>query len=281
VSKLISGEYDNVLNVKFPNLNGKKVVFFGDSITAAGIYEAEFAELSGCIVYNRGVGGTTFAKISSSLLWNDSLSDRVDKAANESTSSGSAGLPSNPDLIYLFAGINDWGRVAKNNETPVPAGGGSYQPEDYITGERFGDISIEDNTTFCGAVRYVMRKLKTKYPSIPIIVVLPLHTYSPNSYPLWSELNYATANDESSAWEVQKTTDDGKTLYDYRNAIKELAQEFGLPVVDTFEMGITPILSTDKTAYYNEGLHPNSTGYHLLGKFIYEQLSNQFLTKTI
>lgn len=281
VSKIITGEIDNILNVKYPNLNGKKVVFFGDSITAAGIYESEFQALTGCIAYNRGVGGTTYAQISQSLLWNESLADRVDLAAEEGTSSSNRGLPSNPDLIFVFAGINDWGRIAKNNETPVPAGGGSYQPADYITGERFGDMNVEDKTTFCGAVRYVLRRLKTKYPTTPIVTILPLHTYSPDQYPLWSELKYATPGTESTDWIIQKSTDDDKTLYDYRNAIRTIAGQFGIPVIDTFEMGITPILATDKAAYYNEGLHPNTAGYHLLGNFIYKQLPKEFLLKSV
>jgi len=38
-------------------------------------------------------------------------------------------------------------------------------------------------------------------------------------------------------------------------------------------------LSTDKSAYYAEGLHPNELGYKLLGQFIYKQTIDIFINR--
>lgn len=153
------------------------------------------------------------------------------------------------------------------------------EPAKYIMDNHFGDIYVEDINTFCGAVRYTFRRLKEKYPRIPIIAILPLHTYPITAYPLWSEIRYATQNDESTVITPRRTTLDNKTFYDYRNAIRDIAELYGIYSIDTFKIGYSAVLSTDKSAYYAEGLHPNALGYKLLGQFIYKQTIDIFINR--
>ena len=70
--------------------SGKKVVFFGDSITEQGYYVDAFKRLTGCIVVNRGRSGTSYAKTDAHA---NSLSERVDLPSSDAVG-GALGLPS-------------------------------------------------------------------------------------------------------------------------------------------------------------------------------------------
>lgn len=64
----------------------------------------------------------------------------------------------------------------------------------------------------------------------------------------------------------------GKTMYNYRDAIKNCAKMYGFPVIDFFDVGFSALLSEDRTRYYSEGLHPNALGGELMAKFMIKQL---------
>ena len=237
------------------NLKKKKVLFFGDSFTEMGYYAEIFAQLTGCEVYIRGAGGTTYAIIDKSLLWNKSLCERVDMPSNNTIGNvtDGVGLPDYIDYAFVFAGINDWGRVDKTNCDTTNSDASDGQTN---THELFGSIENENKDEFCGAVRYVLRRMKEKYPNAKIYSILPTHVYSPDNYPSWNDYNLSTKNDLSSTITEQKTTE-GKSLDDYRYAIKTISSILGIKVIDTTKIGISPMTNIDK---YIEGLHPNMNG---------------------
>ena len=132
-------------------LQGKKVVFLGDSITeGSGTSDIEhrytnvFAKLAGCEIFVDGIGGTRFAK--QTRTSKDARHDlyfigRVDA------------LPKEADIVVVFGGTNDFG----HGDAP------------------FGTFEDRTENTFCGAAHTLCRKLIEKYPTSIIVFMTPLH----------------------------------------------------------------------------------------------------------
>ena len=63
------------------------------------------------------------------------------------------------------------------------------------------------------------------------------------------------------------TNEEGNTLLDYVNAIKDIAFKYSIPVLDLYEIG--GINSYTYNTYTLDGLHPNNAGYaELSGKLL-------------
>lgn len=226
----------------------KKFLFIGDSITDTGYYINSIVTKTGCIAYNRGVSGTTLA-VNSSVA--NSMCERLDLDVNDIPTAKYQGFPSEADYVFVLGGINDWGRLRN---------------------QVFGDLNAAiDNTTFCGALKYLYKGLKSRYPGAKIVILNLLHTYSPTQYVNWKELSYED-DDETKAITVA-LNNVGKSLYDYRDAISKAAQMYGLPVIDLFNVGFTATLDKDRAAYYVDGLHPNEAGGEIMADYILKQLS--------
>lgn len=245
----INQSYPSYEEEKYSEWKGKKVLFIGDSITDTGYYVTSFQSLTGCVAYNRGLSGTTLAKGNVS----NSICERLDLPASDLTTNKGGGFPTQADLVFVLGGINDWGRLKSQVF-------GTF--EDAI-----------DNTTFCGALKYLYRGLRTKYPMAKIVILNLLHCYSPDTFPNWNELNYQNG-DETKAIIINQNTV-GKNMYDYRDAIKNCAEMYGFPVIDFFEVGFTATLFEDRTRYYIDGLHPNALGGELMAKFMVNQLKTK------
>ena len=241
--------YNSVLYKK--SLYGKKVLFIGDSITDMAYWVNWFAKLTGCIAYNRGVSGTTYTKNDVVL---NSFCERLDKEYNNNQNDKGQGFPSpeNVDLIIVLGGVNDFGRQA------------------YIKGE-YGSIKEAiDNTTFCGALRYFFKGLKEKYTETPIYALSMLHTYSDSTYSLWSEIKYED-DDDTKSYTV-KTTSEGKTFYDYKNAIEEVSKMYGIEYIDMFRCGFSALITSEREKFYEDGLHPNELGGYIMAMYLIKHI---------
>ena len=228
--------------------DGKKVLFIGDSITDTGYYVSSFQSKTGCIAYNRGLSGTTLAVSSVA----NSMCERLDLPASDLLNDKTGGFPTSADLVFVLGGINDWGRLKS---------------------QVFGDFNDAiDNTTFCGALKYLFRGLKLRYPGSKIAALNLLHCYSPDNFPAWNELNYQD-QDETKQITINFNSL-GKSMYDYRDAIAYCAKMYAIPVIDFFDVGFSSTLLIDRTNYYNDGLHPNQKGGELMADFILKQLSS-------
>lgn len=125
---------------------------------------------------------------------------------------------------------------------------------DYGHGDApFGTFSDRTPDTFCGAVHYLFRGLLEKYPTKKVVVLTPMHREgdtSPN--PLH-----------------------GKTLKDYVDVIRQVAEMYSLPVLDLFaSLGVCPDIPAQKEAYCPDGLHPNDAGNRLLAEKLKQFLEN-------
>ena len=241
------------------NLRGKTVLFIGDSITEQAKWVDAFQKLTGCIVVNRGVSGTT-------ITANDTLAgitfvDRLDK--DPSTTGFTGGFPlTGIDLVIVLGGVNDWGRREQ-------------------LGIKFGNEEDDiDKTTFCGACRYLFKGLKERYANIPIIALSMLHTYCiEQSFKTWNEIIY-TNDDDTKAYTVQ-LSEEGKSFYDYKDAVKQAANMYGIPFIDMFECGFSALLSADREMFYQDGLHPNDLGGYVMAMYVLFKIQPYLINKSI
>ena len=211
------------------NLKDKKIAFLGDSITegyGASAIENCFVERikkdKGLLeAYNYGIGGTRLAKQtrpSEEPAWDMDFISRVD------------GMEQDVDAVVVFGGTNDFG----HGDAP------------------FGNFGDTSNDTFCGACYVLMKKLVEKYPTVPIVIVTPLHRHNENDL-------------------VNKYGLPRKPLCEYVDIIRKTAEVFSLPVLDLFASGgMQPCVKSQYEAYFVDGLHPNDLGY----KKIADILSN-------
>lgn len=98
---------------------------------------------------------------------------------------------------------------------------------------------FEDRTpeTFYGACHYLMTHLLNRYPNGTIVFMTPLHR------------------------EVERKPDKVHTLSAYVAIIREVAEYYGIPVMDLYaNSGIQPQVKIMKETYCPDGLHPNVAG---------------------
>lgn len=103
---------------------------------------------------------------------------------------------------------------------------------DFIKNVELGTIDDEVDTTFYGGYKSLIRQLYKKYPNKKIVIMTPLHynlEYTPNSK--------------------------GYILKDYVNAIREIAEMFGIYLIDLY--AICDININTRGKYQIDGLHTN------------------------
>ena len=136
--------YDNDIS----KLSGKKVNFLGDSFTAGnGNYHEYIASRTGMISRNYGVIGSTISEYDNE--YSDDFIKRYDAMDNDC------------DMVVIFGGINDAEVLGTNQIT-------------------LGTIESTDTNTFYGALKYLAEHLIAKFPTKPIVALLPPHI-NPNS----------------------------------------------------------------------------------------------------
>ena len=148
------------------NLNGKKLVTFGDSITSG--YGLTGYNESGQLTDENNVVKTYGRLIANDLdleYHNYGLSASGYSATGSGASDTSKrfyNLIDNyhptADIVTVAYGTNDYG-LAQSNNMP------------------FGNISDNDTTSFCGCVRTCFTKLSSYYPNTLILILLPFQIY--------------------------------------------------------------------------------------------------------
>lgn len=133
------------------DINGKKILFLGDSITeGVGTTKPEnryfeiIANNTGAICKGFGISGTRIAK-----QLNPSDESTFDKWFNSRVEK----LDSDADIVVVFGGTNDYG----HGDAPL------------------GNIDDMVEDTFYGALNVLYTNLLNKYPFGRIIVITPTH----------------------------------------------------------------------------------------------------------
>lgn len=180
------------------NWAGKKVVFYGDSITQGQYPELVQQKLQFNLVKN-AIGGSRYGYISS---------DPSINANALSSDTRIAGLPSDADVVCIMGGTNDF-RYTEIEETLVYSNG-------------------FDRTKFKGAIAYTIQKIQVQCPNA-IIYLLTLVGGRGNADPTVIQPLPEIADSGAGL---------GKSSLDLRNATIEVAEYLNTQVIDTWSCGI-------------------------------------------
>ena len=205
-------------------LNGKKLVFLGDSITEGyspsrpeEVYWNVLAERTGAICRNFGISTTRIARqqhpsADPAATWDQQhFSTRIEQ------------MDPDADAVIVFGGTNDFG----HGDAP------------------FGSFDDRTEDTFYGALHSLCLKLLERYPGKEIVFLTPLHRTT-----------------EDIPCDAQKDGRVPRRLVDYRNAIIEVAEYYGLPVLDLYAVsGMQPRVPIIRETLMPDGLHPNTAGH--------------------
>ena len=137
-------------------------------------------------------------------------------------------MDENADVVVVFGGTNDFG----HGDAP------------------FGTLHDRTPDTFCGACHVLFQALLRRYPVAKIVVVTPLHR----------------VNESDPRGDGSRTTP-ARPLADYVGALRQIAQEYQLPVLDLYAEGMLDPNDPDTQArYVPDGLHPNDAGHVILAE---------------
>lgn len=252
IDELLESLSGSNTNLPLP-LTGKTVVCFGDSLI--GMYRGDdsatayLAKQTGATVYNVGFGGCRMSIHPTSgyaefCMW--TLADAVTSgdwtAQDAAAESGSDYFPAQLELLKS---------IDFNN---VDIAIIHYGTNDFPVGKAIDSSSNPYNCdTLCGALRYSIDKLLTAYPTLRIFVSLPVYRF-------W------TADDGTVTYSDTYTNGSGNTLLDVCTAIKSVANEYNLPVIDGYHgMGVNKL---NASAFLEDGVHHNIAGRERFGEYL-------------
>ena len=133
----------------------------------------------------------------------------------------SRGMDSDADVVVVFGGTNDFGHGDA----------------------KLGTFESRDPYTFYGAMHVLCEKLIHRFPNADILFMTPLHRCSENEALKENGLPEET------------------NLAGYVSIIREVAEFYGLPVLDLFSTsGLQPKVDIIKETYMPDGLHPSDAG---------------------
>lgn len=238
---------------------GKKVAYFGDSITDPRNGAAK-KKYWNCL--QEWLGITPYVYAVSGRMWND-IPRQADKLMQEHQN--------DVDAIVIMMGTNDY-----NNGVPI---GKWYdeKAEEVMYGHgqpkkmtpRVRQYPCYTDSTYKGRINIAMKKLKAMYPDKQIVLLTPIHRAG------------FYANEKNWQCTEDYTNQCGIYLQEYVDAVKEAGNVWAVPVIDINALsGLFPMLD-EHAQFFNKAdtdrLHPNDRGHERMAK----TLMQQFLTLPI
>ena len=130
-------------------------------------------------------------------------------------------MDSDADVVVVFGGTNAFGHGDA----------------------KLGTCESRDPYTFYGAMHVLCEKLINRFPNADILFMTPLHRCSEDEVSKENGLPEET------------------NLAGYVSIIREVAEFYGLPVLDLFSTsGLQPKVDIIKETYMPDGLHPSDAG---------------------
>jgi lysophospholipase L1-like esterase len=240
-------------------LKDKIIVNFGDSIFGNARppedISTRLAELTGATVHNCGFGGCRMASHTDVNYDAFSMTKLADAIAskdftlqeNALTNTEGSAVPSYfAETVALLKTID----FEKVNIITIA----------YGTNDHNG-ISLDNATknSFAGALRYSIETIITAYPHLKIFICSP-------TYRFWMDANGAFTEDSDT-----KTGGYGYTLIELLEKAREVAEEYKMPFIDNYHIGINKF----NRGYYfpaTDGVHHNITGRKLIAEHIAKEL---------
>lgn len=232
---------------------GKKVAYFGDSITDPR-NKAASKKYWNCL--SDWLGITPYVYAVSGRQWND-----IPRQANLlQTEHGDS-----VDAIVIFMGTNDY-----NNGVPI---GKWYDEKDeevmYGHGQqkamtmRTRQYICMTDSTYKGRINIALDKVKRMYPDKQIVLLTPIHRAG------------FYANDKNWQCTEDYTNQCGIYLQEYIDAVKEAGNVWAVPVIDLNALcGLYPMMD-EYAKFFNKAdtdrLHPNNLGHERIAKTLMQQ----------
>ena len=218
-------------------LQGKKVIFLGDSITegigASSVdtcYVNVFKKISGATVLNYGIGGTRIAPQEviakhGPEIWNDDFIKRAKR------------MEDNADYVVVFGGTNDF------------AHGDA----------KLGKFKDTTDKTFYGALHVLFTYLYNKYPTSKIIMISPTHRQHENRKrdEVGKRCKPLSRYVQAIREECEKFSIPLLDLYKNSNFITDV--------------------ECVKNLYLPDGLHPSDLGHEKIAKLLYSFIVSNYL----
>lgn len=233
---------------------GKKVAYFGDSITDPRNNAADSKYWS-CLEEWLGITPYVYAK--SGRMWDD-IPRQMSLLQQEHGDDF--------DAILIFMGTNDY-----NNAVPLGRWyeekmdtvtyGHQYQKR---TENRMRRVPSMDKDTYRGRINIALDSLKRTWPGKQIVLLTPIHRSG------------FYANDKN--WQVPEDYANrcGEYLDTYVEAVREAGKVWSVPVIDLNSLcGLYPLMD-GYAGYFNnpasDRLHPNNAGHERMARTLYYQL---------
>ena len=236
---------------------GKKVAYFGDSITDPRNKASKNKYWS---LLEKWLGITPYVYAVSGRQWND-----IPRQADQLMAQHGDTV----DAILIFMGTNDYnngvplGKWYDEKEEEVMYGHG--KPKQMTMRKR--QYLCMDNDTYRGRINIAMDKVKRMYPTKQVIVMTPIHRQNFH------------ANDKNWQCSEDYTNQCGEYLQAYIDATKEIANVWAVPVIDMNALcGLYPMLDEYAQFFNNaetDRLHPNDAGHERMAKVLMYQLLAQ------
>lgn len=235
--------------------HGKKVAYFGDSITDPN---NKAASRKYWLLLKEWLDIDYFVPAKSGRQWNDIA--RQEQLLQEKWGQ-------DVDAIFIFLGTNDY-----NHD--VPLGEWYTVTDEQVMRAAHGKpkqlenvkhrVPNMDDNTFRGRINKALALLKKDYPDKQIILITPIHRagFFPND----------------SNWQPEECYSNQLGLFidEYIQAVKEAGQVWAMPVIDLAALsGLFPLEDAHAKFYSKadtDRLHPNNIGHERMAKTIVAQL---------
>lgn len=243
---------------------GKKVAFFGDSITDPNVTPlGKDADGKTNMHYwnylHDWLNITPYVYAISGRQWND-IPRQTEALKKEHAD--------DVDAITIFMGTNDYisdiplGEWYSVKEDSVLFALGKTQKGNVA---RLHRTLSKDKNTLRGRINIAMEHLKVTYPEKQIVILTPIHRA------------YATFGDKNIQPDERYANKLGLFIDDYVKVIREVADVWAVPVIDLFSVsGIYPMLPAHHrfiNKVDTDRLHPNTQGHRRIAQTLYYQLS--------
>ncbi len=215
-------------------LQGKKIVFLGDSITeghGTSAAEKTFVHLVGewggfRESKNYGIGGTRFARQlhPTNERWDLNFCKRIEE------------LDEDADIVGVFGGTNDFG----HGDAPI------------------GTFADRNLSTFYGACHHIMTRMHERFPDKVKFIMTPLHRLNEDN----------PKGDGNKTYNVAPL----KVYVDIIREMAEYYAIPVVDFYK--DSGIQPKVEVLRTRFCPDGLHPNDAGHEILARMILAHLKS-------
>lgn len=222
-------------NASFKQTNKKKAVFFGDSLTVGDMGGSSH------IIADKPYP-TIYGEISGLEITNS--------AFGGSTAANNQSVPNNQHYLQVQIDATDF---TQYDQMFIAHGA-----NDWSFSSPMGTLFSTDINTFYGAYNKAIQQALSQNPKIEIILITTF---------------YAQSSQHKEAGTVMQPqfNNANYTVYDYNEAIKNIAGNYNLRCVDMLDaLGVNDY---NYSAYLNDDVHMNQDGYTMVGYYLAKQLS--------